>query len=48
MNHLRHQNYKTKQTEMEYFKNIQKGRILEIKNSLLELEIEKDLKKNRR
>ena len=30
---------------MEYFKNIQKGRILEIKNSLLELEIEKDLKK---
>ena len=38
MNHWRHQNYKNKDTEMEYLKNTWKNRILKVANSLLELE----------
>lgn len=42
MNHSRHQSYKKKHTEMEYSNNIQRNRILKVKNSLLKLE--KDFK----
>ena len=39
-NHLRHQDCKNEDTEMKYFKNIQKKtRILKVTNSLLELDI---------
>ena len=38
MNRLRHQNYKNKNTETKYLNNTRKNRILNVKNSLLELE----------
>ena len=39
-NHLRHQDCKNEDTEMKYFKNIQKKpRILKVTNSLLELDM---------
>ena len=38
MNHLRHQNYNNKHTEMEYLSNIQKNMILKVKNSFLKQE----------
>ena len=38
MDHLKHQKYKIKLTEMEYLNNVQKYRIIKRKNILLVLE----------
>ena len=38
MDHLKHQKYKIKLTEMEYLNNVQKYRIVKRKNILLVLE----------
>ena len=38
MDHLRHQNYKSEDTEMEYLNNMQENRILKVKNRPLQLE----------
>ena len=38
MNHSRHQNCKNEHTEMKYFNNTSKKRILKVKNSPLELQ----------
>ena len=42
MDYLRHQKYKSKHTTMEYLNNIQKNRILEVKeHSLFNTSVEK-------
>ena len=38
MDHLRHQNYKNADTEMEYLNNMQENRILKVKNRFLQIE----------
>ena len=45
MNRLRHQNYKNENTETKYLNNIRNNVILNVKNSLLQLE--KDFKELR-